>query len=116
MELSQRAKRLAPSATLVVTAKSRELKAQGKPVISFGAGEPDFNSPKFAADAVTMVKAFASRRRLIVKLLQAMPHISLVEPKAAFMAPGHVRLSYASSEEDITEGMRRLHEFLNELQ
>ena len=51
MELSQRAKRLAPSATLVVSAKSKELKAQGKPVISFGAGEPDFNSPQSAAEA-----------------------------------------------------------------
>ena len=51
MELSQRAKRIAPSATLVITAKSKELKAQGKPVISFGAGEPDFSSPKSAAEA-----------------------------------------------------------------
>ena len=57
MELSERAKRLEPSATLVVTAKSKELKAQGKPVISFGAGEPDFDSPKCAAEG-----AFAAIR------------------------------------------------------
>ena len=50
MELSKRAKRLEPSATLVVTAKSKALKWEGKPVISFGAGEPDFNSPQSAAD------------------------------------------------------------------
>lgn len=50
MELSKRAKRLEPSATLVVTAKSKALKREGKPVISFGAGEPDFDSPKCAAE------------------------------------------------------------------
>jgi len=31
------------------------------------------------------------------------------------MGDGHVRLSYASSEDDIKEGMKRLHEFLDEL-
>lgn len=34
-----------PSATLAVVAKAKALKGQGKPVISFGAGEPDFDSP-----------------------------------------------------------------------
>jgi aspartate aminotransferase len=34
-------------------------------------------------------------------------------PGAAFMAPGHVRLAYANSEEEIRDGMNRLHRFLN---
>jgi aspartate/methionine/tyrosine aminotransferase len=36
---------LQPSATLAVDAKAKQLAAQGKPVISFGAGEPDFPTP-----------------------------------------------------------------------
>ena len=34
-------------------------------------------------------------------------------PGAAFMAPGHVRLAYANSAEEIRDGMNRLHRFLN---
>jgi len=37
-----------PSATLAVDAKAKELKSQGKNVISFGSGEPDFVSPPAA--------------------------------------------------------------------
>jgi aspartate aminotransferase len=35
-----------PSATLAITAKANALKAEGKPVIGFGAGEPDFPTPE----------------------------------------------------------------------
>lgn len=48
MVLSERARRLEPSATLAVVAKAKAMKREGKPVISFGAGEPDFNSPDAA--------------------------------------------------------------------
>jgi aspartate aminotransferase len=44
--LAQRARRLQPSATLAVTARARALRAQGIDVISFGAGEPDFDTPE----------------------------------------------------------------------
>jgi len=43
--LADRLKRLAPSSTLAVQAKARELRARGVDVISFGAGEPDFDTP-----------------------------------------------------------------------
>lgn len=43
--LSQRVSRIKPSPTLAVTAKAAELKAQGKDVLSLGAGEPDFDTP-----------------------------------------------------------------------
>jgi len=36
-------------------------------------------------------------------------------PGSAFMADGNVRISYANSEEEIREGMRRFKEFLSEL-
>ncbi|HEX9822205.1 MAG TPA: pyridoxal phosphate-dependent aminotransferase [Methylomirabilota bacterium] len=44
--LADRLKRLAPSSTLAVQAKARELRARGVDVISFGAGEPDFDTPE----------------------------------------------------------------------
>ena len=43
--------RIQPSATLAVTTKALELKAQGKDVISLGAGEPDFDTPEHIKDA-----------------------------------------------------------------
>lgn len=56
MYVSTRARKMEPSATLAVTAKAKSLKREGKPVISFGAGEPDFNSPpsalRFAEEAM----------------------------------------------------------------
>jgi aspartate aminotransferase len=50
MELSKRAQQISPSITLSITAKARELKDQGVDVISFGAGEPDFDTPKHIQD------------------------------------------------------------------
>lgn len=43
--VAERIKRLKPSATLAISAKARQLKAEGKPVISLSAGEPDFDTP-----------------------------------------------------------------------
>ncbi|MFJ4103111.1 pyridoxal phosphate-dependent aminotransferase [Amycolatopsis japonica] len=42
---------ITPSATLAVDAKARELKAQGRPVIGFGAGQPDFPTPANVLEA-----------------------------------------------------------------
>lgn len=44
-------KALKPSATLAVKAKAMELKAQGKDIIDFSTGEPDFDTPQFIKDA-----------------------------------------------------------------
>ena len=49
--LADRLKTLAPSSTLAVQAKARELRARGVDVISFGAGEPDFDTPERIKDA-----------------------------------------------------------------
>jgi aspartate aminotransferase len=49
--LAQRLKTLAPSSTLAVQAKAKELRARGVDVISFGAGEPDFDTPARIKDA-----------------------------------------------------------------
>ncbi len=46
MELSRKAQRIEASVTLAITAKAKEMKENGVDVISFGAGEPDFNTPE----------------------------------------------------------------------
>ena len=51
IQLAQRVKALTPSTTLAITAKAKELKAQGHDVIGLGAGEPDFNTPQHIIDA-----------------------------------------------------------------
>ncbi|WP_409301336.1 pyridoxal phosphate-dependent aminotransferase [Peribacillus sp. SCS-155] len=51
MKLAGRVQALTPSSTLAITAKAKELKAQGLDVIGLGAGEPDFNTPQHIIDA-----------------------------------------------------------------
>ena len=49
--ISQRIGSIAESATLAVDAKAKALKAAGRPVIGFGAGEPDFATPDYIVQA-----------------------------------------------------------------
>lgn len=46
MELSKRVQGIKPSPTLAITAKAKQMKAEGQDVIGFGAGEPDFDTPE----------------------------------------------------------------------
>ena len=50
-QLSNRLQRLAPSATLAMSQKSSEMKAQGIDVINMSVGEPDFNTPDHIKEA-----------------------------------------------------------------
>ena len=50
MDYSRKATNINPSITLAITAKAKELKDNGINVISFGVGEPDFNTPKNIID------------------------------------------------------------------
>lgn len=50
-ELSARLNRLAPSATLAMSQRSNELRAQGVDVVNLSVGEPDFNTPQHIKDA-----------------------------------------------------------------
>ena len=51
MKLSTRAQQVKPSPTLAITAKANAMRAQGIDVVSFGAGEPDFDTPQHIKDA-----------------------------------------------------------------
>ncbi|MBP3472331.1 MAG: pyridoxal phosphate-dependent aminotransferase [Paraprevotella sp.] len=61
-QLSDRLNRLSPSATLAMSQKSSELKAQGVDVINMSVGEPDFNTPEhIKAAAIRAVEENYSR-------------------------------------------------------
>src|SRR6187401_3247934 len=49
--ISARIGAISESATLAVDAKAKALKAAGRPVIGFGAGEPDFPTPDYIVEA-----------------------------------------------------------------
>ena len=51
MSTTKRISSISPSLTLAITAKAKAMKAEGKSVIGFGAGEPDFNTPQHIIDA-----------------------------------------------------------------
>ncbi|ABY92907.1 pyridoxal phosphate-dependent aminotransferase [Thermoanaerobacter brockii subsp. lactiethylicus] len=51
MDLSQNALQITPSMTLEITAKAKQLKAQGVDVIDFGVGEPDFDTSDYIKEA-----------------------------------------------------------------
>ena len=51
LPVSRRVQRVKPSPTLAVAARAARLKAEGKDVISLGAGEPDFDTPRHIAAA-----------------------------------------------------------------
>src|SRR5213596_2760211 len=50
-KISRRAASLAPSLTLAIDSKAKQMKADGQDVVGFGAGEPDFDTPKHIKDA-----------------------------------------------------------------
>ncbi len=51
MKLSQRARRVQPSATLAVSTKAKSMRADGIDVVNFSAGEPDFPTPEPICEA-----------------------------------------------------------------
>ena len=61
--ISSRIAAIAESATLAVDAKAKALKAAGRPVIGFGAGEPDFPTPGYIVDAAIAAASVSSNHR-----------------------------------------------------
>ena len=55
--ISKRAASLAPSLTLVIDSKAKQMKAAGEDVVGFGAGEPDFDTPQHIKDAASKALA-----------------------------------------------------------
>lgn len=81
-QISERVRSLSPSATLAMSQKSNELKAQGVDVINLSVGEPDFNTPDHIKEAAkraidenysfyTPVAGYMSLRRAIAAKLKS---------------------------------------------
>ena len=51
IKISEKVKAIAPSLTLAISARAKEMKAAGADVINFGVGEPDFNTPEHIVQA-----------------------------------------------------------------
>lgn len=100
MKLSKRVATLTPSATLEITAKAKELKQQGHDVIGLGAGEPDFNTPKYILDS-----AIEAMRKGYTKYT---PSGGTVEFKRAIAnkLERDNQLSYSSDEIIVTTGAK----------
>lgn len=77
--VSARIGAIAESATLAVDAKAKALKAAGRPVIGFGAGEPDFSTPGYIVDAAVAACKDPANHRYT-------PAAGLPELKAAIAA------------------------------
>src|SRR5690348_14990302 len=98
IKLASRLDPIKPSITLAVTAKAARLKADGVDVISFGAGEPDFDTPDHIKDAAraaldkgvgkyTEVGGILPLRKAIAAELSAVHHVTL-EPDQILVSTG----------------------------
>ncbi len=85
-QLSNRLQRLAPSATLAMSQKSAEMKAQGIDVINMSVGEPDYNTPDHIKQAAKLavdenysryspVPGYPSLRQAITRKLERENHL-----------------------------------------
>lgn len=88
MELSKKALNIEPSLTLALTAKAGELKSKGIDVVSFGAGEPDFNTPQniinAAVKAMNDGKTKYTAASGIIELKEAIVNKLKVENKLTY--------------------------------
>ena len=98
LKLASRLDPIKPSITLAVTAKAAKLKADGLDVISFGAGEPDFDTPDHIKDAArasldkgvgkyTEVAGILPLRKAIAAELSTV-HKMAIEPDQVLVSTG----------------------------
>jgi aspartate aminotransferase len=99
LKLASRLDPIKPSITLAVTAKAAKLKAEGVDVVSFGAGEPDFDTPAHIKDATkkaldgggvgkyTDVGGILPLRKAIAAELSAVHNVAL-EPDQILVSAG----------------------------
>jgi aspartate aminotransferase len=92
--ISHRIGSIAESATLAVDAKAKALKAAGRPVIGFGAGEPDFPTPDYIVRAAVEACANPANHRYT-------PAAGLPELRAAVAAKTLLDSGYAVAPEQV---------------
>ena len=114
IELAERVSRVAPSITMAVTGKAKAMKRQGIDVVSFGAGEPDFDTPEFikqaAVDALERGETKYTPSPCIPELKEAIAHKFKTEngldygPDAVTSAPGGKAALYLAMLALLNEG------------
>jgi aspartate aminotransferase len=72
MKFARRMSPIKPSATLAVTSRAKQMRADGADIISFGAGEPDFPTPDFIVEAMVDAARSGATRYLPVAGLPAL--------------------------------------------
>ncbi len=98
-EISDRVLAIAESATLAVDAKAKALKAQGRPVIGFGAGEPDFPTPAHIVAAAQKAASEVSNHRY-----SPTPGLQLLREAIAKAATRDDGLEFKADEVVVTNG------------
>ena len=98
-EISDRVLAIAESATLAVDAKAKALKAQGRPVIGFGAGEPDFPTPAHVVAAAQKAASEVSNHRY-----SPTPGLQLLREAIAKAATRDDGLEFKADEVVVTNG------------
>ena len=98
-EISDRVLAIAESATLAVDAKAKALKAQGRPVIGFGAGEPDFPTPAHIVEAAQKAASEVSNHRY-----SPTPGLANLREAIAIAATKDDGLEFKSDEVVVTNG------------
>lgn len=103
--VADRVNRVAPSATLGITAKAKALRAQGRDVVSLGAGEPDFDTPEHIKKALykaveegfvyyTPSKGILELRRAIAEKFKRDNSLSYDPEKEIIVTPGAKQALY----------------------
>jgi len=98
MRLTRRVTCLSPSLTLALTAKAKAMQAEGKDILSLGAGEPDFDTPDFIKD-----KAIADIRSGQTKYTASRGTADVLKALSEIMARDY-GLEYAPNELMISSG------------
>ncbi len=106
--LSERIKKVEPSATLKITATAKQMKKEGKPVINFGAGEPDFDTPEFIKDSA--IKAIKEGKTKYT------PATGLIELKEAVVSKIKKDLNVEYKKENIIITVGAKHALYNIMQ
>ena len=84
MKFSKKILNIKPSATLSISGRAKTMKAEGKPVLSFSAGEPDYDPPKSACEAA--VAAIEKKADLVAQVadeIWSFAELSLQEEQSA---------------------------------
>jgi len=105
MQLSQRIRRVKPSATIAIATQAKQMQVKGVDVVNFGAGEPDFDTPQFIKDAAHAAldagdtkyvpRQAAALKQAIVRKLAVENGLS-VEPSQVLLTFGGKHALYAA--------------------